>query len=350
MSAAGRIVAAAVLVAVAGCGSSNQRPARTGAVRAVPSSFVPQSFTAISENDYWVLGSVPCVSGRCTAIVRTTDGGASFSSIHAPELQNVGASGSEATLRYADHDDGFAFVTGEGGAFYATHDGGTSWHPLRLRSLIALATGGGYVYAVTAGCTSSRCTGFRFARSPVSRDAWTSSALPFTPDGPVLDLRAGQQASQHDVLARSTDAGQTFAVGDGPCVPGLGGELAPSSASVVWAVCPTGMMAGAARSTDGGLTFTPLHTPTGLVNSAQLAPASDTAALLIRNGATAPPLLTTNAGATWTTPQTPPGATFWSWVGFTDANVGAALVQTSDDTQLWRTTNGGSRWATVEFG
>ena len=86
------------------------------------------------------------------------------------------------------------------------------------------------------------------------------------------------------------------------------------------------------------------------MNSAQLAPASDTAALLIRNGATAPPLLTTNAGATWTTPQTPPGATFWSWVGFTDANVGAALVQTSDDTQLWRTKNGGSRWATVEFG
>jgi hypothetical protein len=209
MSAAGRIVAAAVLVAVAGCGSSNQRPARTGAVRAVPSSFVPQSFTAISENDYWVLGSVPCVSGRCTAIVRTTDGGASFSSIHAPELQNVGASGSEATLRYADHDDGFAFVTGEGGAFYATHDGGTSWHPLRLRSLIALSTGGGYVYAVSARCTSNRCAGFRFARSPVSRDAWTSTALPFTPDGPVLDLSAhgtnvwllGTRASQE---ARST--------------------------------------------------------------------------------------------------------------------------------------------------
>ena len=109
------------------------------------------------------------------------------------------------------------------------------------------------------------------------------------------------------------------------------------------------MMAGAARSTDGGLTFTPLHTPTGLVNSTRLAPASDTAAMLIRNGATAPPLLTTDAGASWTTPKTPPGATFWPWAGFTDAHVGTALVQTRDDTQLWRTTDGGSRWANVEF-
>ena len=197
----------------------------------------------------------------------------------------------------------------------------------------------------------------------MSRDAWTSSPLPFTPGGPVLDLsahgsnvlllgtRAGQMASRYDLLARSTDAGRTFAVGDGPCVPGLGGRLAASSASVVWAVCPTGMLAGASRSSDGGMTFAPLHGPE-LANSAGLAPASDTSVLLYGSGVNKP-LLTTDAGGHWTRPHVPTGATFWSWAGFTDAITGAALVQTLYDKverrQLWRTIDGGQVWTQVKF-
>jgi hypothetical protein len=352
---------AAVLLAGTGCGSQ-----RAGAV---PAGFVPLSFTAISANDYSVLGSAPCARGRCTAIVRTTDGGGSFRSTHAPELQGLGAPGSQATLRYADHDDGFAFVAGAGGALFATHDAGASWHRQKLGSLIALATGGDHVYTVTARCTPDRCARFRFQRSPVSRDVWTSQAMPFRADSPVLDLsahgvndvwllgtRAGPGASQYDVLARSTDAGQTFAVGAGPCFRDLGGALAPSSARVIWAVCPTGMLAGTERSTDGGMTFSPLRTPSALVNSARLAPVSDRSAILIRGGAVAPPLLTTDAGASWTTPKTPAGGTFWAWAGFTDAKTGTALVQTRYDTaagvetqQLWRTIDGGARWSAVRF-
>jgi photosystem II stability/assembly factor-like uncharacterized protein len=377
-----------LLLLAAGCGGSKQSAATVSTATisttttvsrttttapstgsAVPVGFVPQSFTAISESDYWVLGSVPCAGGRCTAIARTTDGGASFSTIRAPELQNVGTPGrGEPTLRFADHDDGYAFVTGAGGVFYATHDGGTSWQRVGQRSLIAFATGGGYVYAVTAACTPDRCTALRFERSPVSRDVWTTSAMPFAPASSVLDLsahgssvwllgtRSGQVASRYDVLARSTDAGQTFAVGDGPCSPDLGGTLAPSSASVVWAVCPTGMMAGAARSTDGGVTFAPLNLQKSIPNSTRLAPASDDSAMLIINAAGASPLLMTDAGARWTTPRTPTGATSWAWAGFTDTKTGAALVQTRYDAaarielqQLWRTTDGGSSWSNVRF-
>jgi photosystem II stability/assembly factor-like uncharacterized protein len=372
---------AAVLLVATGCGGSKQRavsvPATTTAAptttapapgRPVPVGFVPLSFTAISRSDYWVLGSVPCARGRCTAVVRTTDGGARFSSIRAPELQNVGTPGrSEPTLRFADHDDGWAFVTGAGGAFYATHDGGTSWQRVGQRSLIAFATGGGYVYAVTAACTPDHCSALRFVRSPVSHEAWTTSTTPFALASTVLDLsahgtsvwllgtHAGQVPSRYDVLAHSNDTGQSFTVGDGPCSPDLGGTLAPSSANVLWAVCPTGMMAGAARSTDGGLTFAPLHVQ-GLVNSASLVPASDRAAMLIGNGAGGRPLLTTDAGARWATPKTPTQAPLWIWAGFTDAETGAAIVQPRygavggfEMQQLWRTTDGGSSWSNVRF-
>ena len=54
----------------------------------------------------------------------------------------------------------------------------------------------------------------------------------------------------------------------------LGGDVEPSSARIVWAVCATGMMAGASRSTDGGVTFEPLHAPP-LVNAARLANDAD---------------------------------------------------------------------------
>lgn len=330
----------------------------------VPARFNPESFTAISESEYWVLGVIPCRAGRCSSILHTTDGGRSFASIPAPALPTAG---DVPTLRFADRRDGFAYVPGVGGVLYATHDGGASWNKPPLGTVLALATGGGHAYAVTARCSLERCAGYRFERSPVSADTWTATAMPFAPDGSILDLAAhgtsvwllgtaaGRQSSSRDDLARSSDGGRTFVAGHGPCVPGLGGELAPTFANVVWALCPTGMLAGTWRSTDGGITFTQLVTPP-LVNSAQLAPASQDTAVLARNGAGSRLLRTKDGGSTWTAARTPGAATFTPWIGFTDARVGAALVQTGWDASaktesqaLWRTTDGGAHWSTVRF-
>lgn len=357
-----------VLLALAGCGGGTRTaattappppPTTTSATSGVPRGFAPLSFTAVSEHDLWLLGTAPCGARRCTAIVHSTDGGRSFTRTPAPPLQGVGAPGVEPTLRFADRDDGWAFVTGAGGAFYATHDGGAHWRRLALGGVLAFAAGGGHAYAVTADCAAAGCTGFRFRRANVADDRWSQAALPFAPDGPVLDLaahgaavwllgaRAGSPTPRHDLLARSLDAGASFTVGSGPCYPGLGGTVEPASASVLWAVCPTGMQAGAARSTDGGATFAALQAPP-LVNSALLAPASDTRALLVPSGAPARAVLTTDGGATWSQARAPAGATAWAWVGFTDATVGWALVRTqAGPERLWRTTDGGASWRAV---
>ena len=68
------LLGAAIVIALAGCRSSSEAAFATGAV---PAGFQPVSFTAVSERDFWLLGTVPCHGGRCTAIVRTTDGGRS---------------------------------------------------------------------------------------------------------------------------------------------------------------------------------------------------------------------------------------------------------------------------------
>ena len=307
----------------------------------------PVSFTAIGEHDYWLLVKGPC----CFSILRTIDGGRSFVRLPAPALP---AEGAVPTLRFADRRDGFAFVPGVGGVLYVTHDGARTWRRLALGTVLAFATGGGNAYAVTARCSLQRCTRYRFERSPVSADAWTARPPPFVPDGTIVGLAAhgshlwllGSRACD-DLLGRSSDGGRTFVTGPGPCVAGLGGELSPTSASVVWAVCPTGMLAGARRSTDGGLTFRRVPTPQ-LANSAVLAPASRDTAVLARNGARSRLLRTTDGGATWRAARTPGRVVFVAWIGFTDARVGAALVQTTSGAHvLWRTRDGGARWSAV---
>lgn len=356
------LVALAFVTAVttAGCGTSTRTVTTTKTVTVVnttaaptttqlPAHFDPTSFTAISDDQFWLLGN--------GLIAHTTNGGATFSAIPAPPLPEP--AGLDVELRFAGHENGYAYNTGPGGVFYVTHDGGASWREVPFRSIEGFAIGGGYAYLVTAHCTDNGCSAYRFERAPVSADEWTSMPMPFTPDGSPIDLVAHgssvwllgtAKSADVDTLARSTDAGRTFTTGTSPCSAGLGGDLEPSSAQVVWAVCPTGMEAGAWISTDGGATFGQLATPE-LVNSAELAPASNDTAVLAQ-GPNATLLRTTDGGSTWSrVTATPSGATGVQFIGFTDAKVGVALVLTGNTSQqqLWRTTNGGASWSTVSF-
>jgi photosystem II stability/assembly factor-like uncharacterized protein len=337
-------------VTVGGCGGSRH------AGRQLPVRFVPVSLSALDDRDFALLGTVPCSVGRCYVIERTADGGRSFTRVPAP--RGLPTEGTNPTLTLADASNSFVRVPFGWGEFWSTHDGGATWRRLRFPSVVAFTTARGEAYAVIARCTTQTCSGYRFARGPASASRWSESPLPFVSDGSVIDLAArGRNVwllgtpratrYQHDVLARSIDGGRTFVTGDGPCVPGLGGDLEPSSARVVWAVCATGMMAGASRSTDGGATFKPLRPPP-LTNAARLAPASDQTAVLATNGAARPLYRTTDGGATWRPLRLPGNDDVWYDVVFTDARTGDALAQLgARPVAAWRTTDAGITWSRI---
>jgi hypothetical protein len=137
----------------------------------VPAGFAPQSFTAVSQLDWWLLGGAPCSRTPCTSIVRTTDGGRSFVGIPAPRAL-LAASAFQAgvsQLRFANSEDGFAY----GGGLYVTHNSSDSWHRLELGGKVTdLAIAGGQVYAVVSPASGGAPA--RLMRSPIGRDVWTT--------------------------------------------------------------------------------------------------------------------------------------------------------------------------------
>jgi hypothetical protein len=342
----------------------------------VPSGFDPTSFSAISAQQFWLLGTAPCRRPVCTSIVRTTDGGKHFVGIPAPAAP-LAAPDSDApgvsTLAFANRLDGFAYGTHfpHGGPLWATQDGGAHWHQ-SLSHVLAFATAGGTAYAITGSCANGRCSGVRLQRSPVSTLRWSTTAIPVAVGSSPITITAhgasvwaslspASHRAAHQTLVYSGDRGVHLKLGASPCLPDLGGTLAAVSATALWAVCPTGMQAAVARSTDSGAHWRNagggLSAPGGphaaLDNSAQLAAVNaSTAVLAPGNGSEL--VLTTDGGRVYNQVFSPGSQSRrWSFIGFTDPSTGSGLL--SDGAQagpgglpeqrLWRTANGGVRWS-----
>ncbi len=269
--------------------------------------------------------------------MRTTDSGRTWARVWSRHLPSQGYG---STLRFADDHDGFVFA---GRLFYATHNGGASWHRVRLGAVQALAFGAERAYAVSEG---------GFESSPVAKDEWRFQPLTIRP----VDVAAlGQNvwvmgsAGSTEFLSQSRDGGRTFHLGLRPCVPGLGGELEPGSARVMWAVCATGMLAGVSRSTDDGARFEPIVIPRCCLNAVSLAALSARTAVVAPSASGRPTFLrTTDGGRRWA--PVPAPAAVWDVLSleFADARHGFALVRLAGNRQaLWRTTDGGQRWSAV---
>jgi hypothetical protein len=299
-----------------------------------------------------VLGEYKCRNRWCLALVRSTDGGKHFTRVALPPIPSQG---DVAELTFANARVGY--LTAGGSRLFATKDGGKSWHAWGSAGLRDLTVSGGEIYALWRN---------RFERSPLMRSSWRAVALPARLRFVVSLAASGRRVwllgstryiRAGDVTLRSANRDTMFVRSHGPCIPELGGRLVPAGQGVVWAVCPSGMMAGLSLSTNGGRTFPArrsFHDPGGvrlpsMTNGAAIFPSSAHAAVLYL-GARGPLLRTADRGRRWAYVRHSARVEQVFWLGFASSRVGAALFTTrshQNQASFWRTTDGGATWHSV---
>jgi photosystem II stability/assembly factor-like uncharacterized protein len=313
----------------------------------VPADFQATSFTAVSLDAWWMLGTARCLtgSGTCGAILRTTDGGSVFAGIPSPPVNASDVS----QLRFASPLDGYAF----GPELWQTADGGATWANVSIPGPVTeLEAADGEAYVLVTGAGSANSTSNELLTAPIGSQQWRQVSTPtplgygaqFALSGPNLYVLGGNGDA---VLFYSTDQGAHFSHRVDPCTAGLGGSVAAAAdgSSTLWAACPTGMMAEAMLSTDGGVSWRIATQTEEFPNSLKLAAASSSVALASPSYQTGSGALvrTTNGGSSFTVVLSGSSSSTGSWAGFSDLARAYALLAGS----LFESTDGGGTWRSV---
>jgi hypothetical protein len=148
----------------------------------VPAHFEPGSVSFISASQGFVLGTSPCTTEPCRAVLVTTaNGSKTWAATTAPAAPFASASspssGSVGKVLFANADDGWVY----GPTLWATYNGAESWAKVKLGGPVyLLATSTQEVYAVVGNCSPSahNCPAptLRLERAAVGSAAWQTVA------------------------------------------------------------------------------------------------------------------------------------------------------------------------------
>ncbi|SHG02690.1 Uncharacterized protein SAMN05443575_1165 [Jatrophihabitans endophyticus] len=316
--------------------------------------------TFTGPDDGWGIASADCLrtSGRCTALLRTTDGGKVWQSRPNTPFHVAGVNDCSAPcvehVRFATDDIGYAFGPN---ALFLTRDGARSWTRL-VGGAVAMETLDGNVIRVRsdqATCPPA-CRG-TVQYAGVGATTWRTVSLPgsATPGDDAVLSRSGTHAyllapGSGSTLWTSSDDGRSWTDRGEPC-PQRGGEVdsrtlataADGSVVVACRVRGSGTQA-VAVSTDGGASFRAGKAVLGAGGIRALAAASaDT--VLVSSDET---YRSTDGGRSFDrlgAAGTPGSA---SYLGFGSATAGHAIA--ADGRTVFTTADAGRSWSAVRFG
>ncbi len=341
------------------------------ALPGTPSGFEAASVTFVSSEDGWALGSVSCGSSApCAAIVKTTDGGRTWTQATAPQTAlhrapvQPGSGAGVSGIRFANASDGWAF----GPDLWSTHDGGATWTQVTIPGMgagtmvVALETSDGMVHAVAWNGSGS----YRIASSPVGTDAWQLSSVQIPVGaGPVPQIQLVLSGSagwavevDRVVVGGARLSGGTWRSWTPPCSNAMGPALLDAATpSDLVAECDGGIWGTPSDplqngqhlyvSTDGGLAFSRSTASVPFSNVDAIA--EPTAGSIVLGGtrgqATSVGVIatSTDAGRTWASYDLPAGSVV-QYIGFTTPAQGVAIVETGTATHLYMTYDGGTSW------
>ena len=355
----------------------------------VPSGFRAQSATFVSSDQGWVLGSAPCATAPCTAVVRTSDDGGSWAGIPAPTdgLENPRSGSTVPTgvseIRFADNLNGWVF----GPDLWSTHDGGEMWSHTTsgpgAQRVVDLESSGGFVYVATEQCTvqESSCPG-ELWRSSDATDAFQKVAtFNLAPEvGYTGSILAIHDTTGYVVIAATVGAigapalyvtanGTTWSPEPNPCPADLG-EISVAPVDTVRAAMLCSGQGAAGSSTkevlatsDGGHSWVPEGSAPPSGDGGALSAASVSTLAIATSSAATQIYRSVNGGTTWSTPLSlNDGGEGWGDFGFTDSTHGFAVhapigryqpasagATPADTGTFFVTTDGGATWSTVAF-
>jgi photosystem II stability/assembly factor-like uncharacterized protein len=339
--------------------------------------FSVQSMTFVSDQQGFALGAIRCATGRCAALLGTSNGGRSWRRLTAPtrtvgDVYDTCPHGQPCVsqVRFATPTIGYAF----GPSLLLTTDGGKQWKQLKGTSVNSLEIANGSAARVAVpgpGCTGAPA---KLQSAPIGTTSWQAISAPpiggicppilYRQDNRMVLVGYGNPAGgvrSTAVIDRSGDDGRTWASGLDSCggKDGYASGVALAPPNVLVLLCQHQLPrrsggygpAWIRVSVDGGATFGPDKVVPSLAGATfeqyRVAAASSGRVLIAETGPhSSKILLTENGGRTWSATLSPTGRASVLLVGFQDT-VTARIAQANT---VWTTRNGGRTWAADHFG
>lgn len=268
---------------------------------------------------------------------------------------------------FANARDGYALEGAPAAtSLYATSNGATSWHQVRIPSgdsVFGFTATDDALYAVFAHCTNADqpCRDYRLLHSTLSATHWSGPSIPmsqFYNGGFAGTIGAAggnvwlsEQPPGAPLLLTSHNGGRTFIKSSPSRLGSVSGcNLAAVSSRRIWAECPTGMMVAFHYSSDAGRGWAKIpqmqYSGTG---GGFFAPITETFAYL-DYGDVVPNVYRVNVPANRETVVGTLDCTSVTSAIFTDILHGLAVcVKNYTYATLERTANGGTTWRPVDL-